>query len=355
MNVTDKLNNLALFLEMSLPKVSIIVPVFNAEQYLTDCVNSVIAQSYSDWELLLVDDGSTDESYRLCQCFSEKDERIIAIHQNNQGVSAARNLGLVMSRGEYVCFLDSDDYWFRSEVLSTLVGLADGKNLDIIRGEHICVEDGALADMQYQQTDNDDIKCELLSSQEFFNRAIHHDFFVPLSLFRKKIIAVKFDIRRRYLEDMLFYSQILSNDLVCGYLPHFAFYAYRKRDGSITNSHEIRLLADSFSICYEFIALSERVLNQPIFKDFIYSSYYVYHETVRTLASDPYFNRREVLIEEFAVEKLRKTLIKKMPFSMGIFSIYYPVRLLTVILRFRILLVFFVKKLFNKFGYVKSK
>lgn len=340
---------------MSIPKVSIIVPVFNAEEYLPDCINSVIAQSYSDWELLLVDDGSVDESYRLCQCFSEKDDRIIAIHQNNQGVSAARNLGLVMARGEYVCFLDSDDYWIRSDVLSVLVGLADGKNLDIIRGEHICVEDGALADMQCQQNDNDAIKCERLSSQEFFNRAIHHDFFVPLSLFRKKIIGVKFDIRRKYLEDMLFYSQILSNNVECGYLPSFAFYAYRKRNGSITNSHETRLLADSFSICYDFIALSEQVLGRPISKDFIYYSYYVYHETVRTLASEPYFNRRKILIESLNVENLRKTLINKMPFSMGIISIYYPVRVLTIILRFRILIVLFVQKLFNKLGYVKSK
>lgn len=91
------------------PIISIIVPVFNAEKFLIACIESILSQSYSNWELILVNDGSSDNSPRICDTYAIKDSRIKVIHKDNQGVSKARNSGLEIASGEYICFIDSDD------------------------------------------------------------------------------------------------------------------------------------------------------------------------------------------------------------------------------------------------------
>lgn len=89
--------------------ISVIVPVYNASPYLQDCINSILAQTYKDFELLLLDDGSTDSSLEICKSAADKDDRVIALHHENCGVSATRNKGISMSRGEYIAFVDADD------------------------------------------------------------------------------------------------------------------------------------------------------------------------------------------------------------------------------------------------------
>lgn len=90
--------------------ISIVVPVYNTENFLSKCIESILAQSYNDFELLLIDDGSTDNSGFLCDKYSEKDKRIKVFHKKNAGVGAARNTGIEMANGEYITFIDSDDY-----------------------------------------------------------------------------------------------------------------------------------------------------------------------------------------------------------------------------------------------------
>lgn len=89
--------------------VSIIVPVYNAEKYLKDCLNSIIAQSYTNLDIILVDDGSTDQSGAICDAYTEKDTRIRVFHNQNHGVSYSRNCGIKFSKGEFLLFIDSDD------------------------------------------------------------------------------------------------------------------------------------------------------------------------------------------------------------------------------------------------------
>ena len=101
------------------PTFSFVVPVYNVEQYLGKCIESVLGQTYSDFELILVDDGSTDSSGKICDSYQEKDNRIHVIHKKNAGVSAARNVGIEQARGEYICFIDSDD-WIESNYLSEI-------------------------------------------------------------------------------------------------------------------------------------------------------------------------------------------------------------------------------------------
>ena len=91
------------------PRVSIIVPVYKAEAYLHRCIDSIIVQTFTNWELLLVDDGSPDRSGVICDEYAGKDERIKVFHKENGGVSSARNLGIDKAVGEWLCFIDSDD------------------------------------------------------------------------------------------------------------------------------------------------------------------------------------------------------------------------------------------------------
>lgn len=112
------------------PFFSVIVPVYNVSQYLRRCIDSVLSQSYGDFELLLVDDGSSDDSGVICDEYAEKDGRIKVFHKENGGVSSARNKGIDEARGNYVVFVDSDDY-ILSDRLSQILKLSDN-NPDII-------------------------------------------------------------------------------------------------------------------------------------------------------------------------------------------------------------------------------
>lgn len=95
---------------ISEPKISVVVPVYNVDKYLPDCIRSLVSQTYRNLEIILCDDGSTDESGRICEEFAAEDNRIIIIHQNNSGVCAARNAAFKKISGDYVTFVDSDDY-----------------------------------------------------------------------------------------------------------------------------------------------------------------------------------------------------------------------------------------------------
>ena len=111
--------------------ISVIIPVYNVENYLRECIESVLNQTFRDFEVILVDDGSTDSSGDICDEYVEKDERVTVIHQKNGGLSVARNTGLSEANGKYVYFLDSDDY-ISENALATLLNIAENDSSDIV-------------------------------------------------------------------------------------------------------------------------------------------------------------------------------------------------------------------------------
>lgn len=115
-----------------MPKVSVIVPLYKAEKYIHRCVDSILAQTFTDWELLLIDDGSPDRSGEICDEYARKDNRIRVFHKKNGGVSSARNLGLDNMRGEYVTFVDADD-WIDSNNASVCMSIIATNQLDILQ------------------------------------------------------------------------------------------------------------------------------------------------------------------------------------------------------------------------------
>ena len=116
-------------------KVSVIVPIYNVEKYIAECIESIIKQDYRNLEIILVDDGSPDKSGEICDFYKNKDERIIVIHKENAGVSAARNSGLDAATGDYVCFVDGDDYLEEDYVSYLLKQIVDnGTKISLSKG-----------------------------------------------------------------------------------------------------------------------------------------------------------------------------------------------------------------------------
>jgi glycosyltransferase involved in cell wall biosynthesis len=111
--------------------ISVIVPVFNAQDHLDRCLNSIISQSYKNLEIILINDGSTDESGKICEDYKNKDKRIKVIHTKNRGQSSARNIGIDSSSGEYLAFVDSDD-WIVSDIYEYCLKLAEKYNSEIV-------------------------------------------------------------------------------------------------------------------------------------------------------------------------------------------------------------------------------
>ena len=116
---------------MTSPVISVIIPVYNTEKYLRCCIDSVLAQTYKDFELLLIDDGSTDSSGAICDEYAEKDTRVRVFHKENGGVSSARNLGLDNARGNWIMFVDGDD-WIAPNTLIQILCKADETNADVV-------------------------------------------------------------------------------------------------------------------------------------------------------------------------------------------------------------------------------
>ena len=113
-------------------KISVIVPVYNVEPYLIECLESIINQTYRDLEIILIDDGSTDKSGDICEEYAKKDDRIIVIHQSNQGSASAKNAGLRKASGEYLAFVDSDDF-LQEDAYEFMVRQLEEYHADIIQ------------------------------------------------------------------------------------------------------------------------------------------------------------------------------------------------------------------------------
>lgn len=120
--------------------ISIIIPIYNVEKYINQCIQSVLHQSYKKLEIVLVDDESPDQCPVICDQYANEDERIKVIHQKNRGLSGARNAGMECATGEYILFLDSDDY-LAPDYCEKMIAEAKMQNADIVVGEIVCVDD----------------------------------------------------------------------------------------------------------------------------------------------------------------------------------------------------------------------
>ena len=189
--------------------ISVIVPVYKAEKYLHRCVDSILAQSYTDFELLLIDDGSPDNSGAICDEYAAKDSRVRVFHKENGGVSSARNLGLNNAKGGYITFCDADDYVNEEWLVAYRDAIADSVDL-AIQGYYII--DGNITkkkELSLCQGCTVDDKRELITS--LMCQGVYG--YLWVKLFRRQIIednCIRFDTNSTFREDAQFFSKFLE-------------------------------------------------------------------------------------------------------------------------------------------------
>lgn len=202
---------------MMTPDVSIIIPVYNAEKYLSRCLDSILKQTLQNWELLLIDDGSKDHSGSICDSYADKDARIQVIHQENGGASSARNIGLAAASGKYIGFVDADD-WVVSEMYQRLLSVAIEKNCDLV----MCDARTVYADGHFDADTIAQLKdsCILNNADISPNLLLEMAGSVCRCLYRAEILhrySVKFPIGIKFSEDRIF------NILSIGYANVIAY------------------------------------------------------------------------------------------------------------------------------------
>ncbi len=218
-----------------IPKISVIVPVYNVEKYLPRCIDSILAQTFTDFELLLIDDGSPDNSGMICDEYAVKDERIRVFHKMNGGVSSARNLGLDCAKGEWICFIDSDD-WVDDSYLENFIRQLSPDTDLVLQSFWIHVEDTQsvqtvlLPDMTVEG--NDRLVRWLEDAKGVHNGFIWH------RLFKAEIIReehIRFIEGVSFAEDGWFFFQYLKRQH-CFKLTSQIGYHYGVRSGSLTST-----------------------------------------------------------------------------------------------------------------------
>lgn len=218
-----------------MPEISVIVPVYNTEKYLDRCIRSIINQTFSDFELILVDDGSKDNSGFVCDEWEKKDSRIKVIHQKNAGAGAARNAGLRVAKGEYIGFVDSDD-WIEPQMYEVMYNAIEKYFADV----GMCNISSRTKFSMHESYDNRKFPFELKNQEEM------------LSIFfrvhgEKGILSVcQRLIHKSVLKDFMFVEGTISEDVSAAYyfithsqrtiVTNFSFYNYYNNKKGVTKS-----------------------------------------------------------------------------------------------------------------------
>ena len=218
------------------PKISIIVPVYKAEKYLCKCVDSLLAQTFTDFEVLLIDDGSPDDSGKICDEYSIKDRRIRVFHKENEGVASARQMGIDNAKGEYTIHVDPDD-WVEPEMLKDLYSNAIEEDADMVICDYFS---NTGKKQKYVQQKPSDLNHEIVLRDLFqhlhgscWNKLVKRFCFSRYSV---KYIA---NIDRR--EDLLVNLQLLLNPIKIAYVNQ-AYYHYEQEVNENTLSRQFRFI-----------------------------------------------------------------------------------------------------------------
>lgn len=219
-------------------KLSFVVPIYGVEQYLRKCVDSLLHQDYDNYEIILVDDGSPDGSPAICDEYAARYDNIRVIHRENGGLSAARNSGIELARGEYICFVDSDDYW-EENVLGGLMEQIEREQLYVLRFDYqnVRIKDSSEYEVfePYKQHHTVDTSTAIVSGVEYLNTRMPYGCYAWQFIIRTAIVKGERFTEGIYFEDtdwtprmLLCASRVNSTTTVV--------YNYLMRIGSITQA-----------------------------------------------------------------------------------------------------------------------
>jgi glycosyltransferase involved in cell wall biosynthesis len=221
---------------MQIPKISIVVPVYNAEKYLPACLDSIIKQTFTDFELLLVDDGSTDGSNAICQEYARRDFRIHILSKKNGGASSARNFGINKAQGEWITFIDSDD-WVTDDFLEQMLNAASELDADAVFCNCFLVKDNKITrNLIYTEnkmkTSAEILKQFLLISgmrSELWGKIFKRNFLTSLRLNEYLKIG----------EDMLYLIELYYHQQLKTVVLKEPFYYYRQLKTSVMRANDL--------------------------------------------------------------------------------------------------------------------
>ncbi len=214
--------------------ISIIIPVYNSEKYLEKCLDSVLAQTFTEFEVLLINDGSTDSSGKICDEYAQKDSRVKVFHQENKGVSAARNLGLDKATGEWICFVDSDDYLDTNYLKALFDSVKKNKSVDlVIQGfKKVGKKGQTMVTFGNELIKSDDFHT-LFEKKEMFKYG-----YTVSKLYRKKYIdyhQIRFPEDYSFAEDLSFFLNYISYNKTIKF-DDIANYNYLSNDNSLSRT-----------------------------------------------------------------------------------------------------------------------
>lgn len=243
-------------------KISVIIPIYNVGFYLQECVNSVIKQTYKNLEIILVDDGSTDECPNICDTYAKQYSNVKVVHKQNGGSSDARNVGILNSTGDYLLFLDADDFWKDSTAVQSLVDRINLTHADLLNYSYIKYYEDLKKYINYFE-DMEPLPLEF-NKLESIQYLLDNNLYIASAcnkLIKKSLFedGNLYFVKGIYSEDIDWCLRLLikaeSIDFICE-----NFYCYRQRSGSIThtiNDKKCHDLTNNILKCFSMVNKSE--------------------------------------------------------------------------------------------------
>lgn len=293
-------------------KISVIVPVYNGEEYLGECIESILRQTHGDLELIIVDDGSTDGSAEICDEYAGKDKRVKVYHQENGGASRARNLGLEKARGEYVMFVDADD-WLEDEALERLSAEIGG-SADLVIGNMYMVQRGEKTPKLLGESAAE-------NGEGAFEFMTYNYLWGPIAkLYRKDCLKRGFREGCLVGEDLLFNFENRENFKAYQYIAQ-PLYNYRKNHSSVTLNSNAERRDSALSAIREIVENTEGRL-KTFYMVYYLDVYYSYgHQKGMSDEAAKGYYKKVMATKDISAKKKAKLIVKAR--STRVFSAYH--------------------------------
>lgn len=294
-------------MEQTTPLISIIVPVYKVEQYLHRCINSILAQTFESFELILVDDGSPDNCGKICDEYAQKDNRIKVIHQKNSGTIIARNAGIKIATGKYLGFVDSDDY-IKPQMYEKLYNCISSENYDIVWCDVVIEHSDRQVISKLTASENSENLLSQLLKGEYpgwmCNKLISRDFFLKCNIYQDPSCSV--------MEDVLIMTQLLFWRPKLKYLADALYIYNRTNDNSLTAAKNVTIKSITNLIHIEHFLNDKKIFDR-----------YCHEFSIMAMrAKIEYLNNNDYLLAKKTFPYAHKHLANY-PFKTKIIFLYY--------------------------------
>ena len=279
-------------------KISIIIPVYKVEPYIKKCLDSVITQTHTNLEILLINDGSPDNCGEICDEYTIKDSRIKVFHKENGGLSSALNVGLEYASGDYIGFVDSDD-WIEPDMFEHLLETIQCVDISI------CSYFKNIGDVTESISNIKNIPNDVIQTEQMLLYPLKRDYYMGFcgyvwnKLYRAEVIkrsGLQFDENIKYAMDILFYETLVTQEKCVGRYTSKQLYHYRQREGAITKS-------ESFDVKIDILEVYKRVEELlPVEHKYWARGFYCYHASVILQLA---FKKRNRTLFDFMKNEIR--------------------------------------------------